>query len=121
MSRADVEVMRASFDAFAKRGLDGLAEFWHPDINWRAMEGAPDDVGEMHGVGAARRYVQDWYDVFDGFTSEIEQLVDGGGEQVIAVVHNTGRAKRSGISTEVRFAAHYTIRDGKITRVREYA
>ena len=25
-------------------GLDGLAEFWHPGINWRAAEGALDDV-----------------------------------------------------------------------------
>src|SRR5256885_9071217 len=121
MSQEDLNVVSDAFRALARGGVASAAGFWHPDINWRAMEGAPDDVGEMHGAGAARRYVQDWYEMFDGFTSEIEQLLDVGGEQVIAVVHNTGRANRSGISTEVRFAAHYTIRDGKIARVREYA
>jgi ketosteroid isomerase-like protein len=40
---------------------------------------------------------------------------------VVAVIHNAGRAKRSGIPTELRYAALYTIRDGKMVRVREYA
>ena len=31
-----------------------------------------------------------------------------------------GRAERSGIPTELRYAALYTIRDGKMVRVREY-
>ena len=85
-----------------------------------AIEGAPDDVGEMHGIEAARRYMQDWYDMFDDFTSEVEELVDVGDDQVVAVLHNAGRAKRSRIPIETRYAALYTIRDGKMTRVREF-
>jgi ketosteroid isomerase-like protein len=115
-----VEVVRRGFAALAHGGVDAAAEFWHPQINWRAMEGAPDDVGEMDGIEAARRYVQDWYDMFDDFTSEIEELCDIGDDRVLAVIHNTGRAKRSGVPTELRYAALYTIRDGKMVRVREY-
>lgn len=122
MSQAsNVEIVQRSFLAFADRGFDGLAEFLHPEINWRAMEGALDDVGEMNGIEAACRYVQDWPDMFDDFTSEIEDVCDVGGDQVIAVIHNAGRAKRSGVPTELRYAALYTIRDGRIARVREYA
>jgi hypothetical protein len=29
-----------------------------PDIDWRAAQGAVDDVGEMHGLDAVRRYVE---------------------------------------------------------------
>jgi ketosteroid isomerase-like protein len=121
VSAENVEVVRRAFLAFADRGFDGLAEFLHPEINWRAMEGAPDDVGEMDGIEAARRYVQDWPDMFDDFTSEIEELCDVSDDQVVAVIHNSGRAKRSGVPTELRYAALYTIRDGKIVRIREYA
>jgi ketosteroid isomerase-like protein len=121
MSQANVEVVRGGFAALAQGGVDAAAEFWHLEINWRAMEGAPDDVGEMVGIEAARRYVKDWYDMFDDFTSEIEQLCDIGDDQVVAVIYNAGRAKRSGIPTELRYAALYTIRDGKMVRVREYA
>jgi ketosteroid isomerase-like protein len=117
----NVELVRRSFSALAHGGVDAATEFWHPEINWRAIEGAPDDVGEMDGVEAARRYVQDWYDMFDDFTSEIEELCDVADDQVVAVIHNAGRAKRSGIPTELRYAALYTIRDGKMVRVREYA
>ena len=89
----------------------------HPEISWRAIEGAPDDVGEIHGIEAARRYVEDWFDTFDDFRSEPEELIAVGDDQVVAVVHISGRAKTSGIETELRYAVH----DGKIVRVREYA
>jgi ketosteroid isomerase-like protein len=32
----------------------------------------------------------------------------------------TGRAKASGVTTELRYAVVYTVRDGKIARGREY-
>jgi len=121
MSQQNVEVVRDAFSALQNGGLDTAAAFWHPEINWRAMEGAPDDVGEMNGIEAARRYVQDWYDMFDSFTSEIEEVLDVGDDQVLAVIHNTGRASRSGVPTELRYATLNTIRDGKIARVREFA
>jgi len=121
MSQANVEIARNGFTALSERGVTAAAEFWHPAINWRAMEGAPDDVGEMNGIEAALRYVQDWFDTFDDFKSEPEELLDVGGDQVVAVIHITGRAKLSGLPTELRYASVSTIRDGKIVRVREYA
>jgi len=115
-----VEIVADSFKAFADGGLDALAEFWHPDINWRAMEGAVDDVGEMHGTAAARRYVQDWLDTFEDVTSVAEELLAAGDDRVIAVQHMTGRARLSGIETELRYAVVYTLRERKIIRIREY-
>jgi ketosteroid isomerase-like protein len=69
MSQENVEIVADASKAFADEGLDAFAELWHPDINWRAMEGAPDDVGEMYGTDAARHYVQDWLDMFEDFTN----------------------------------------------------
>src|SRR3954464_2782147 len=103
MSQENVEVLRQAFQAFADRGLDAMAEFWDPDINWRAAEGAIDDVGEMHGPEAGRRYIQDWFDMFDDLTVVAEELVDGGDDRVVALLRMTGRAKISGIETEIRF------------------
>ena len=93
MSQENVEIVRDSLEALADGGLDALAEFWNPDINWRAKEGAPDDVGEMHGRESARRYVQDWFDTFDNFTVASEELLDVGDDGVVAVQHLTGRAR----------------------------
>jgi ketosteroid isomerase-like protein len=120
MSRENVAIVRDSFTAFGRRGLDAMAEFWDADINWRAIEGAIDDVGEMHGPEAVRRYLQDWSDVFDNVTNVPEELLDIGDDRVLAVQHATGRAKASGVETEIRYAVVYTLRAGKIVRGREY-
>src|SRR3954447_51544 len=121
MSRAEVEVVRASFDAFAKRGLDGLAEFWHPDINWRAIEGAPDDVGEMNGHAAIRQYAGEWDEMFEEITLVPRVLRDLGDGRVLAQQDLAGRAKLSGAETQLRYSVVCTIRDGKFVRGREYA
>jgi ketosteroid isomerase-like protein len=120
LSQGNIEIVRDSWKAFADGGLDALAEFWHADINWRAMEGALDDVGEIRGKEAARRYVQDWLDTFDNVTVVPDDLLDVGDDRIVATHHMTGRARLSGIETELRYAVVYTLRDGKIVRGREY-
>src|SRR5947209_18439228 len=120
MSQENVETVRGSLIAFAEGGLDAMAGFWDPAIDWRAIEGAPDDVGEMHGRAAMRRYIQEWVDMFDDITNVPEEILDLGDDRVLAVQHVTGRAKGSGIETELRYAVVYTLRDGKIVRAREY-
>ena len=47
-------------------------------------------------------------------------MVDAGEDQVIAVLRNSGRAKLSGVETDLTFAVVYTLRDGKVARGREY-
>ena len=42
-----------------------MAEFWHPRHQLAAAAGRVDDIGEMHGPVAVRRYIQDWIDTFD--------------------------------------------------------
>jgi ketosteroid isomerase-like protein len=40
---------------------------------------------------------------------------------MITVIKLSGRAKLSGVETDLTYAVVYTIRDGKIAREREYA
>jgi ketosteroid isomerase-like protein len=120
MSEEDVGVVRGALEAYADRGLDGMEEYWGEEINWRAIEGAPDDVGEIHGPERVRRYFQDWVDMFEGITNVAEELFDIGDGRVLAVQRAAGRARLSGAETEIRFAVVYTVRDGRIVRGREY-
>ena len=120
MSQETVEVVRRMLQAFADGGLDALAEFWDPDINWRAAEGAIDDVGEMHGRVAVRGYIKDWIDTFDDFSVVVEELRDVGDDRVLAIQRLKGRAKLSGTETDLRYAVVTTVRDGRVVRGREY-
>ena len=120
MSKENVAVVEAALNAVARGGLDAWAEYWTDDIEHRAVEGALDDRGPMHGKAAVRAYLQDWLDMFDDFKVESVELIDAGGDKVIAVLRNSGRAKLSGIETDLTYAVVWTIRDGKIARGREY-
>lgn len=113
-------IVAGCLEAYAERGLDGMAEYWDDEINWRAIEGAPDDVGEMHGPERLRRYFQEWVDMFEGITNVAEELIDLGDDRVLAVQRAAGRARLSGAETEIRFVVVYTLRNGKIVRGREY-
>jgi ketosteroid isomerase-like protein len=122
MSQENVEVVRRHYSSAAldEAELQRLYdEFWHPDIEYRAAEGALDDVGVMRGRDAVRAYVADWLGMFDGLRFELAGL-DDAGDQIVATVRMSGRAKQSGVDTELRFAIALTIRDGKCIRGREY-
>ena len=120
MSQANVKIVKVAYEAFATGGLDRWVEQFAEDVEYRAVEGAPDDVGPIHGREALRAYFQDWIDTFDEFWFEAIELIDAGGDTVVAVERYGGRAKLSGIETDQTEAELFTIRDGKIARCREY-
>jgi ketosteroid isomerase-like protein len=121
MSQENVDAVRAALDAMGRGGLDALAEHWTDDVDHRAIEGAIDDRGPMHGKEAVRAYMQDWFDTFDGFAVQPKELIDAGEDQVVAVLRISGRARQSGVEADLTFATLYTLRDEKIARGREYA
>jgi ketosteroid isomerase-like protein len=120
MSQENVENVGDAAAAFNRGDLNAWWEYWAEDIDYRAVEGAPDDHGPIQGKEAMREYVQDWLDTFDDFRFEPVEITDAGDDKVIAVIRISGRAKLSGVETDLTFAILYTIRDGKIARGREY-
>ena len=119
MSQENVETIRDAFAAFNRGDLDGWLEYLTDDIDYRAAEGALDDRGPIHGKDALRAHVQDWFDTFDDFRQEPIEVIDAE-DKVILVIRITGRAKLSGVDTELTYAAVYTIRDGRVAVCREY-
>ena len=120
MSKENVEVVRRQFEAFRDGGLDAVAGYWHANIEWRAVEGAADDVGLIRGEHALRRYYQDWLDSMDALQAELEEVLFDDGEQVAAVIRNSGRGRVSGVLTQGRYYVACTVRDGRIVSGREY-
>jgi ketosteroid isomerase-like protein len=93
---------------------------WHPEIDWRAMEGAPDDVGPMHGRDQLRRYYDEWLELFEDITIEATGLREVGAS-VVATFSVSARSRSAGMVTELAFAAVIKIGDGRIVGGREYA
>ena len=120
MSQENVEIVREAAAAFNRGDLDAWLEYLADDIDHRAVEGALDDHGPIHGKDALRVYMEDWVGTFDNFRSEAVELIEAGEDKVIAVTRISGRAKLSGVEADLTYAALYTIRDGKVARGREY-
>jgi ketosteroid isomerase-like protein len=121
MSEENVESVREALVAYNRGDLDAfLDEYWTDDIDYRAVEGAPDDHGPIHGKAEMRAYLQDWFDTFDDLKVEPLEVIDAGQDQAVAIVRFGGRAKLSGVEADLTFAALYTVRDGKVARGREY-
>jgi ketosteroid isomerase-like protein len=93
---------------------------WHPEIEWRAIEGAPDDVGLMVGAERMKRYYAEWLELFVDIRNEVrdrQQL----GDVVVLAVHVTARAKTTGMPLELNYALAAELEDGRLRRGREYA
>ena len=120
MSRTNVELVKAAYEAFARGGLDRFMERFTGDVDYRAVEGAVDDRGPIHGKDALRAWLEDWLEMFDGFRLELAEAIDAGEDTVVVAERYGGRAKLSGVETESTVWTVLTIRVGRIARGLEY-
>jgi ketosteroid isomerase-like protein len=125
MAPRDAEIVRGWFAERAGK-LDAVTVMWwyenswHEDISWRAIEGAPDDVGEMHGRDRLRAYYEEFLEAFEGIVMDPIEIADIG-EYVMVELHVEARSRAGGVPTEIRFGLLYRLRDGKVAWGREYA
>ena len=57
MSQENVKVVRLAYEALARGGLDRFMEHFTDDVDYRAVSGAPDDIGPIHGKNAFRAWL----------------------------------------------------------------
>ena len=120
MSQENVEVVRKVIEAFNRGDLDAWLVYWTDDIDLRVAPGLPDDHGPINGKDALRAFLQGWLDTFDEFRIEPIELIDAGKDNVVVFMRLSGRAKLSGVETDLTYAELDTFRDGKIARARQY-
>jgi ketosteroid isomerase-like protein len=115
------DVVRNYFRTFESGGVDAAAEFWHPEIEWRAIENAADDVGVIRGHDALRTYYQDWIETFEELRGEVEEVLFEADDRAAVAVRNSGRGRASGAAAEGRYYVACIVRAGRIVAGREYA
>ena len=119
MSQENVEIVRREYAAFVTRDWDALAELCHPDLEYETY-GPP---GRLRGFREMTAYFDEWANVFGELRVEAEEIVDLG-DQVVAVERQDARGLKG---SEAEGTVGYTIaclisfKDGRISRVKEYA
>jgi ketosteroid isomerase-like protein len=111
MSRENVEIVRAMWDAFLRGDAEGALALFHPAVVWDGRN-LPD--GRVaHGVGEVINHVSRWAEIWEDWTVDVEQVIDAGGDQVLLLMRERGTG-RSGMAMDERHAEVYTVRDGKV-------
>ena len=97
-------------------GIAGMLDTLDPEIEWRAAQ----DSRSHRGHAGVERSVNSWFDVWEDYESEIEELMDAG-DDVLVVIKSRARGRGSGVTVEHRYCRVYTVRNGKIVRMLEYS
>jgi ketosteroid isomerase-like protein len=116
----NVDIVRDAYERFRASG-QVLAELAAPEFVWDMshFHGWPEDQ-VYEGVEGAERFLQEWVAAWDDWELHVEALHEAG-DKVLAVVHQHGRSRASGLPVDMSFAQVWTLRDGKETRMEMYS
>ncbi|HEU0024258.1 MAG TPA: nuclear transport factor 2 family protein [Thermoleophilaceae bacterium] len=115
MSQGNVEIILDSFEAFSRGDLDAVVAILDEDVEWKQIE-EPEPV---RGPEAVLQAVGRWTEMWDGARVSVRECIDAG-DTVVLLLHWSGRSKASGVPAEQSAYNVFTMRAGKVVRMREY-
>jgi ketosteroid isomerase-like protein len=120
VSLQNVELVRRAYEHTQATGR-AYAEGFAPGFVWdmSKYEGWPEQQC-YEGVDGAQRFLDDWTGAWDDWELEIDDIYDAG-DKVVAVVHQRGRARTTGMALDMTFAQTWTLHDGRLTRMDMYS
>ncbi len=120
MSEENVEAIRAAYEQYYSRGEFGpFLEAITEDFEFVTATEMP-DAGTYRGP-KAHAWIRTYIESFDEFTQEATEVLDAGGEKVVAAVLQRGRPRGSGAPVESRWWQVVTFRDGVVARVEMFS
>jgi len=114
VAEANVEALQRGYEALNRGDLSVVLELLDPEIEWHEPEPSP-DAGTHTGRDSFERFFRSWIDSFDGFKVEPERVVERD-DNLIAVVHQSGRGRASGVHVDARLAHVWTVKEGRAIR-----
>ena len=125
MSEENVEIVRRAFEEF-KAGLargDPGAPFDlglnAPDAEWVLPPGTPGMREVYRGREGFLEFIRTWTEDFD-WAIDLERVIDAGEHRVVALFHQRGTGKASGVPVEWHMGLVYELRDGRIQRMTNF-
>ena len=121
MSQENIEIVRRRYEHLAATG-EHFTEATTPDFVWDMSKFRDWPEQQVYeGVEEAHRFLRDWIATWDDWEVEVEAFHDAGGDKVVAIMHQRGRSKASGLPVDMAYGQVWTIRDGKLARMEMYA
>jgi ketosteroid isomerase-like protein len=118
VSRENVEVVRRTLETFNREGVEAALAYLDPEVEWLA----PPEWLEQHmytGHDGIREIASLWSENFEEYRLDLEELIDTG-DDVVALLYQRGRIKRSSDLIESPIGYVWTVRNGQGVRVQVY-
>jgi ketosteroid isomerase-like protein len=118
MSEDNIALVRGLYEEFAQGNVDAVLAGFADDIEWVEPDGMPYETAHSPQEVAENVFARVTSDV-EGFSVNPEEFyADGDG--VVTLGHYGGTSNSSGKPLDLAFTHAWTVRDGKISRFREF-
>ena len=116
---SNVEIVRGLYEAFAAGNIATVLDALDEGVEWTEADGFPHGgtyVGRQAVIdGVFARIGSDW----DPFVADMTEFLDAG-DHVVAIGRYCGTLRTGGADFDAEAAVVWTLRDGKVTRFRQY-
>jgi ketosteroid isomerase-like protein len=121
MSQADVDLVRAAWEAWQRGDMEAIFAFYDPAIVWDQTHYEASELSAVyHGHDGIRRFFREWLAPFESYHAQGEEFIDAG-EAVVVRIRQGGRGKQSGAAVEMpAYWQVYRLRDGRAVRIEVY-
>jgi ketosteroid isomerase-like protein len=119
MSAENVELVTAGLREFQTtlRATAAVTEDFVWDVS--TLEVWP-DAQQYVGPEGFNEFIAKWTEAYDEFEQHVEEVIDAGDHDVVAILHQRARPKGSQSWVELRFGVVWTVAGGKLTRGRVF-
>jgi ketosteroid isomerase-like protein len=119
MSKENVEIVRASWVAYAAGDYEATLVTYGKDTVWDDVPYRPD--GAVHvGHSALAELTRTWRGTWNRYEIEVEDVLDAKGDRVAVLLRESGVGKGGGVELTNRWGVVVTVRNGKIVHTVAY-
>jgi ketosteroid isomerase-like protein len=118
MSQENAEVVRAMLDTWNTRGIFETIDAFDPDVELVDLQAVMGMQDRGRGPDELHHMAEQWTEIFEDWGLEVCDVVDLGGEFVLAEVRFDGIGRDSGAPVSNRQFEVYRLVGGKIVEIR---
>ena len=115
----NVQIVKDTYSAFGRGDIEGLLALLAEDIEWISPGGTVPPADTYRGPAAVAGFFQKLSEVVEFSSFEPREFV-AERDRVLVVGFDSWRAKATNRTFEGHWVMAFTVRNGKVTNVREY-
>ena len=118
-AQENVQIVKDAYAAFGRGDIQGLLALLAKDVEWISPGGALPPAGTYRGPAAVADFFQKLSETVEFSSFEPREFV-ADGDRVLVVGFDSWRAKATNRTFEGHWVMAFTVRNAKVTNVREY-